>query len=130
MIEIRGLHLTMDGFVRSSESLQPQHITQVFDELVEALGMQYLQAPLAAFVPSREERLQTEEDEGGWSVFAQITTSHIAIHCWPARKAFMLDVFSCKTFDGHKAKRLLHERLNVTTAVTEIHERLGPLALE
>jgi len=126
MRTIAGKHLTMDGYVSNAAKLEPESIMSVFDALVWALDMQYLQRPVAMRVPLDRGKLSTDDDEGGWSVYAQITTSHIAIHCWPLRRAFMLDVFSCKTFDHVRAIKVIHEGLDVTLAVQNVHERRGP----
>jgi S-adenosylmethionine decarboxylase len=127
MKEIRGMHLIVDGYVKDSATLEPEAIVELFDSLVEELDMQYLQRPLALRVPLRKERLSGGEDEGGWSVICQITTSHIALHGWPLRRAFMMDVFSCKDFDMGRAKDLVFEKLQVEKAVVQSVERRGPL---
>ena len=38
-------------------------------------------------------------DEGGFSILGLISTSHIALHVWPARRYFMFDLVSCRAFD-------------------------------
>jgi S-adenosylmethionine/arginine decarboxylase-like enzyme len=126
MTEISGLHLLVDGTVRESRALEPANVMDMFDHLVEVLGMEYLQRPMAARVPLEPEKLVTGEDEGGWSVICQITTSHISLHGWPLRKAFMLDVFSCSPFDARLAKEVIWADLGVDRAAVKEITRKGP----
>lgn len=128
MKKISGLHLLIDGYVKDGKTLNPDTICTLFDRLVDTLKMQYLQRPTAIRVPIEPEKLNSEEDEGGWSVICQITTSHIALHGWPMRGAFMMDIFSCRTFDAEAAKRLVHELLGVTTSNVQLIERMDPRA--
>ena len=126
MKKISGTHLLIDGYVRDGKSLNPDTICTLFDRLVETLDMQYLQRPTAIRVPIDPDKLATEEDEGGWSVICQITTSHIALHGWPMRGAFMMDVFSCREFDPEAARRVVLEMLDVTESRFQVIERLDP----
>lgn len=126
MRRIYGVHLLIDGYVNSSSSLEPGPIFNLFDKLVPSLNMQYLQPPVATRVLPDASKLLGDEDEGGWSVFCQITTSHIAIHGWPLRKAFMMDVFSCKPFDTDCALYMVREGLGVKDCVSNVVMRRGP----
>jgi S-adenosylmethionine decarboxylase len=113
MKTINGLHLLIDGYVVDGKTLNPDSICSLFDRLVQALEMQYLQVPTAIRVPLDPEKLDSDDDEGGWSVICQITTSHIALHSWPMRGAFMMDIFSCKDFDPERAQAIVSEHLNI-----------------
>lgn len=88
--------------------------------------MQYLQKPMAIRVPIDPNKLQSDEDEGGWSVICQITTSHISLHSWPMRGAFMMDIFSCCSFDPQAARRVVEETLGVTECQIHLIERQDP----
>lgn len=126
MRQIYGKHLLMEGYVSDAKRLQPEALCEMFDALVWSLKMQYLQRPMAMRVPLDEERLGNDEDEGGWSVIAQITTSHIAIHTWPLRRAFMLDVFSCKDFNEDVAIGLAARSLGIEQCTRQVIIRTGP----
>ena len=126
MKTIAGRHLLIDGYVRDGQTLNPDTLCTLFDRLVDALEMQYLQRPTAIRVPIQPGKLETDDDEGGWSVICQITTSHIALHGWPMRGAFMMDIFSCRTFDPDVARGLVTELLDVTDANVQIIERGDP----
>jgi len=126
MNKISGLHLLIDGYVRDGNVLNPDTICTLFDRLVDTLNMQYLQRPTAIRVPIDPDKLSTDEDEGGWSVICQITTSHISLHGWPMRGAFMMDVFSCRPFAPDAAERVIREVLDVTDAHVQVIERRDP----
>jgi len=126
MNKISGTHLLIDGYVRDGNTLNPDSICTLFDRLVETLRMQYLQRPTAIRVPIDAAKLASDEDEGGWSVICQITTSHIALHGWPMRGAFMMDIFSCKEFDPDAAQRVVTEMLQVTDCRTQVIRRTDP----
>lgn len=126
MRTISGQHLLIDGYVSDEKSLHPETIIPMFDALVECLGMQYLQRPMAFYVPVDPGKIESSHDDGGWSVSCQITTSHISIHTWPARKAFMMDVFSCRDFESNTAKCCIDNMLGVSHAVTKLVSRSGP----
>jgi S-adenosylmethionine decarboxylase len=126
MRTIAGKHLLLDGYVKDGQTLNPDTICTLFDKLVEALKMEYLQRPMAIRVSIDPNKLDSEEDEGGWSVICQITTSHISLHGWPMRGAFMMDIFSCRDFDPPLAERLVRETLDVTDANIQVIERVDP----
>jgi S-adenosylmethionine decarboxylase len=126
MNKIAGTHLLVDGYVRDGATLNPDTICNLFDQLVVALKMEYLQRPTAIRVPIDTAKLESNEDEGGWSVICQITTSHISLHGWPMRGAFMMDVFSCRDFDPEEAKRVIHEMLGVTDWEVQVIRRRDP----
>lgn len=53
------------------------------------------------------------EDEGGYSIQALISTSHIALHVWPKRSHFMLDLVSCRAFDVKEVTEAAVDALKV-----------------
>ena len=54
MKQISGLHLLIDGYVRDGNTLNPDTLCNLFDRLVEALKMKYLQPPTAIRVALAE----------------------------------------------------------------------------
>ena len=129
MNAISGRHLIIDAYVKDGSVLgNPDTLCSLFDELVDELGMEYLQRPAAFRVPTDPSLITSDEDDGGWSVICQITTSHIALHGWPLRNAVMMDVFSCHDFDVERAQALIWERLGVTDATVRDIVRTDPRA--
>jgi len=126
VLYISGLQLTVDGYVRDVESLAKSNILQLFDVLVAKLGMTYLMHPVAYDVPTDPAKIPTDEDEGGTSYTCQITTSHINLHNWPLRRAVMMDIMSCKTFDLQVAAQLIHQYLDFEVCNFRWQERTDP----
>jgi len=69
-------------------------------EDVALLKMRSLSGPHLCDVAFDIKRLGAEpfEDEGGVTGVIVLSTSHVAIHTWPLRKWFVLDVYSCRDF--------------------------------
>lgn len=126
MRAIKGIHLTMDGYVGCEEVFSQPFVFELFYRLVEALSMTILTEPVAKEVPSNYTKLNSDEDEGGVSYFCMITTSHISLHIWPLRKAFMMDIFSCVPFDVDKAKNLVIDSFGVTHFNSHVLFRSDP----
>ena len=123
---IKGTHLTIDGYVGCEEVFSQPIIFSLFNDLSEALNMTILADPVAVEVPIDESKLASDEDEGGVSYFCLITTSHMAIHVWPLRKTFMLDIFSCRPFDPSVAVAVVLKKLSVDDYLTNVIFRTDP----
>lgn len=110
-----GLHIILDGFVKDSYIFNKDTLTDTFKKLAEALEMKIIMGPDFLEVPLDETKLQSDkfQDEGGITGMCVISTSHMSIHCWPIRKCFSMDVFSCKDFDANKAKEIIWNLLGV-----------------
>jgi S-adenosylmethionine/arginine decarboxylase-like enzyme len=80
-------------------------VRQFVTDLVRRVGMEPLGEPVIHDVPQEIQKLGREpfEDEGGVTAqlvgFHTLSTSHVAIHTWPLRKEFHLDLYSCRVFD-------------------------------
>lgn len=110
-----GLHIILDGYVKDSSVFNGPSLEHAFRKLAEALEMQIIMGPDFLEVELDPTKLQSDvfQDEGGITGMCVISTSHMSIHCWPIRKCFSMDVFSCKDFDGEKAKKIIWELLGV-----------------
>lgn len=64
-------------------------------------------------------KLERFEDEGGISVQALISTSHISLHGWPSRGVFMFDLVSCRNFDEEAVRQHLYKELHVEIVLYE-----------
>jgi len=123
---IHGLHLIVDGYVKNSNVFNPLKLHWLFDKLVENLEMKYLIEPIIKEVPLEPDKLISEQDEGGISCICMITTSHISLHAWPLRNAFMMDIFSCKNFNHKVAEQIIQEVLDIDELHTELIVRKDP----
>jgi S-adenosylmethionine/arginine decarboxylase-like enzyme len=90
-----------------------KNVETMLRELIELLGMRMLGEPHLYEVETEIAKLGVEpfEDEGGVTGVCVLSTSHCAIHTWPLRPFFVMDVYSCRDFDaadveGHLAKHL------------------------
>lgn len=128
-----GLHLTMDGYVKDTSVFTKENIESMFAKVIAALEMKALDKPQVYEVPVDPEVLRRVEltgnfeDEGGITAVVVISTSHLAVHCWPLQKFFSLDVFSCKTFDAMRAKEVIHEAFGISAVSLRVNERLKPM---
>lgn len=96
-----GRHLKAMGKGASSLLGDVDRVRTFLESLVPALGMRALADPVMFDVPIELEKMRVEpfEDEGGVTGTIVLSTSHVAIHTWPARHFFVIDVFSCRDFD-------------------------------
>ncbi len=126
MQSMYGLHLMIDGYVKDADSLTSKNVLEMIDALVDGLGMKYLVRPSAGEVLLDRTKLDSDDDEGGTSYLCQITTSHIAVHTWPLRKAVMMDIFSCRDFDCVEALGIADRFLLFRDARTHTLKRGEP----
>lgn len=110
-----GLHIILDGYVRDPSVFNAPALKNAFEKLAEELEMKIIMGPDFLEVELDPTKLQSEtfQDEGGITGMCVISTSHMSIHCWPIRKCFSMDVFSCKDFDADKAKNIIWDLLGV-----------------
>jgi S-adenosylmethionine/arginine decarboxylase-like enzyme len=82
-------------------------------ELIGVLGMRMLGEPHLYEVETEIAKLGVEpfEDEGGVTGVCVLSTSHCAIHTWPLRPYFVLDVYSCRDFELDEVERHLATHL-------------------
>jgi S-adenosylmethionine decarboxylase len=90
-------------------------------DLIGILGMRMLGEPHLYEVETEIAKLGVEpfEDEGGVTGVCVLSTSHCAIHTWPLRPYFVMDIYSCRDFEPsavaeHLARRLGAYDLQVT----------------
>jgi S-adenosylmethionine decarboxylase len=108
-----GRHIKVLG--RGSPELlgNAKTVEAMLGELVELLGMRLLGQPHLYEVATEIAKLGVEpfEDEGGVTGVCVLSTSHCAIHTWPLRPFFVMDVFSCRDFDPAHVEQHLATKL-------------------
>lgn len=128
-----GVHLVVDGYVHDSTVFTAEKLTALFHGLVEALDMKILKGPdfvevdVDPAVLARVKATGTFEDEGGITGSCIISTSHLAIHCWPLQRFFSLDAFSCKDFNHTKALAYVRDHLGVSSDNVTVLNRTRPI---
>lgn len=60
------------------------------------------------------------EDEGGISVLGCLSTSHVALHGWPLRREYHLDIYSCRAFEATQVIEALREALRGDLQATDL----------
>lgn len=111
------LHLKVLGQGDSQRLSDPNFIRQFCLDLIKRAGMEPLGSPQVHDVPLEIQKLNREpfEDEGGVTAqlvgFATLSTSHLAIHTWPLRNEFHLDLYSCREFDKDEVLGFLRDAL-------------------
>jgi S-adenosylmethionine decarboxylase len=86
------------------------------DDIISEIGMRPIAETLSVNVPLAIEKLGQEpfEDEGGISVIRMLSTSHIAIHTWPLRNEFHLDIYSCREFNPKRVLVVLDNYMTLS----------------
>src|SRR5580692_10627045 len=90
-----------------------KNIEGMLRELIDILGMRILGTPHMYEVETEIAKLGVEpfEDEGGVTGVCVLSTSHCAIHTWPLRPYFVMDVYSCRDFDPSAVEAHLAAKL-------------------
>lgn len=116
-------HLKVLGRKANPDALHnAAHLSKLVEDIVESVGMTLLGIPTVHDVDLDIAKLGREpfEDEGGTSVQAAgcylvhgcLSTSHVALHGWPLRGEYHLDIYSCRAFEDVPVIELLAERLD------------------
>lgn len=125
-----GRHVKVVGYGAVTLVGAVDVVRDFLKELVGALGMRALGEPVMHDVELDLSKLNVEpfEDEGGVTGVAVLSTSHCAIHTWPARDGFfVLDVYSCRDFVPDAVASVLVERLGARKLrMTDVSEALEP----
>lgn len=104
--------------IRKEVLADSSHLSSVVQRIAEATEMQIINITISNIKEDLAKLGKPVfEDEGGVSVLALISTSHISLHVWPHREAFMLDVVSCREFDAEA----LHQLVICWLDVREVH---------
>ena len=115
-------HIKVLGKTPSDTISDESLLKYMVEDIIETIGMRPLNLPLCVNVPLAIQKLGKEpfEDEGGISVIRMLSTSHIAIHTWPLRNEFHLDIYSCREFNPEKVMMVLQNYMTVMkTKITD-----------
>ncbi|HEY9886649.1 MAG TPA: adenosylmethionine decarboxylase [Vampirovibrionales bacterium] len=95
-----GPHLVLEGYRCKNSSLlaDKSTILNMLGHLPSAIDMTIIMPPRVM-----EYDGGSVAEESGVSGFVIIAESHIAIHTYPHKGFFTLDIFSCKSFEIQKA---------------------------
>ena len=93
-----GRHIKAVGRGAPASLQDREQVRRLLETLVERLEMQALAPVSIVEVEERIHRLGRVpfEDERGVTGFVLLSTSHCAVHTWPLRSRYVLDVYSCR----------------------------------
>jgi S-adenosylmethionine decarboxylase len=92
------MHLVIDGYGGDVDKMWDQELVRDFlTNYPSQLGMTRITEPRVL------EYNGPQAEDAGVSGFVIIAESHISIHTFPYRKYVNIDIFSCKSFDNHRA---------------------------
>ena len=123
-----GRHIKVLGRGAASLLGDAKRVESMLRDLIDILGMRILGAPHMYEVETEIAKLGVEpfEDEGGVTGVCVLSTSHCAIHTWPLRPFFIMDVFSCRDFDPSAVEKHLSERLGAfALKITDVSHALA-----
>lgn len=123
-----GRHVKILGEAPAERLRDAKGIESLLEGTIAQLGMRLLGDPHIYEVEEEIAKLGVEpfEDEGGVTGVAVLSTSHCAIHTWPLRRYFVMDVYSCRDFDPAELERALTKRLGATRLqLTDLTHSLG-----
>ena len=115
----KAKHLKMLGIGDASLLGDADFVRRLITDIVYRVGMQPLAEPVIHDVPLDLEKLGLEpfEDEGGVTGqlvgHVTLSTSHafmfIALHTWPVRAEFNLDLYSCRYFEREEVEGFVQD---------------------
>ena len=120
----KGRHLIVEGKGVSCICESELFLSNFVTSLIEKIGMTCLRV-CSVEVETDIKKLGREpfEDEGGVSVAAILSTSHITIHTWPLRKEFQMDIYSCRDFEVESVIEFVEKELGTESFEIETWRR-------
>jgi S-adenosylmethionine decarboxylase len=92
------MHLVIDGYGGDVAKMWDRELVREFlTDYPTSLGMTRITEPKVL------EYNGPKAEDAGVSGFVIIAESHISIHTFPHRQYVNIDIFSCKSFDNHRA---------------------------
>lgn len=92
------MHLVIDGYGGDVDKMWDMELVREFlTDYPATLGMTRITEPKVL------EYNGPKAEDAGVSGFVIIAESHISIHTFPHRQYVNIDIFSCKSFDNHRA---------------------------
>jgi S-adenosylmethionine decarboxylase len=126
---VHGRHIKVLGIGAPDKLRSIEGVEQFLVDMIHALDMRCLGEPHTYEVEEEIEKLGVEpfEDEGGVTGVCVLSTSHCAIHTWPLRSFFVMDVYSCRDFDEKVVRELVSERFETQRLrITDLTFALEP----
>ncbi|MDD9936739.1 MAG: S-adenosylmethionine decarboxylase [Myxococcales bacterium] len=126
---LHGRHVKIVGKGAPELLRSTQVMEQMLQAMVGRLGMRMLGEPHLYEVDEQLAKMNVEpfEDEGGTTGVVVLSTSHCAVHTWPLRAHFVMDVYSCRDYDPTAVQAVLEEHFGAhSMRVTDLSHSLAP----
>jgi S-adenosylmethionine decarboxylase len=127
---MHGRHVKIVGKANPEALRSVERVQSLVETMIDRLGMRLLDKTHMYEVEEEIAKLGVEpfEDEGGVTGVGVLSTSHCAIHTWPLRAHFVMDVYSCRDFEVVDAVRAIEEIVGAyAMRVTDLTYSLEPL---
>ena len=127
---MHGRHVKIVGKANPEALRSVERVQSLVETMIDRLGMRLLDKTHMYEVEEEIAKLGVEpfEDEGGVTGVGVLSTSHCAIHTWPLRAHFVMDVYSCRDFEVADAVRAIEEIVGAyAMRVTDLTYSLEPL---
>ena len=125
-----GRHVKIVGGGDPDRLRSVEGVKAMLEALVERVGMRLLHRAHMYEVEEELHKVGAEpfEDEGGVTGVAVLSTSHCAIHTWPLRAHFVMDLYSCRDFDPALVEEMLVEHFGAKRMrISDLSHSLEPL---
>ena len=112
------MHLVIDGYGGDVDKMWDQELIWDFlNQFPSKLAMTPITEPKVL------EYNGDKREDAGVSGFVIIAESHISIHTFPHRQYVNMDIFSCKSFDNHRALAEAKQLFDLTDVKTWLLDR-------
>lgn len=101
--------------------LDPGLIIDYIVEASKAMNMKLITAP--AVIKCYSPDFCSSEEDAGYSGFAIIAESHIAVHTWPEYVKVNIDLSSCRDFDEDRLREISMKYFDAKTFHMEVVRR-------
>ena len=104
-------HIKILGKGNSSILLDKNIISDFLKEVASTLKLTSLGEPIIHNIPFNSEESKEDNfmNEGGVTGILVLSTSHCAIHTWPLKQEFNIDIYSCKEFNKKVAVKFISD---------------------
>ena len=112
----QGRHLIINGFTEKEYRdilCNETEIETLLNVIIQIVNMTILIPARGVVIDLDQNKKNGDQDCGGVTATAVLTTSHISIHTWPLHDRFSFDLYSCKDFDARLVQMYLKLKIGM-----------------
>lgn len=104
-------HIKILGKGNLSILLDKDSISNFLNEVCNKIKLISLGEPIIHNIPFNSDNLDNNNfmNEGGVTGVLVLNTSHCAVHTWPLKQEFNIDIYSCKEFNKEVAVKFVSD---------------------